>query len=339
MTKSIIQRFFVFTIAVLVTAIAVVLYFLISNKAPLLYGKVDFQVSYKKDLFLDIYYPTSQKFAKSPVILYFHGGAWVTGIKGSVNTNKFNGAFNRLRANGYTVVSAEYTLAKEGYSPFPDCIRDGYDVIKWIENNADSLNLDLDNFGLMGESAGGQIAMLNAFADPINYGLRKSKPNLKYVVDIYGPTDLYNLYKSPTIDSVSKFIQKFPEPIQKQLDIPKRVFGFDPELDTAKAMNFALKFSPLTYLSKDVPPMLIIHGDEDILVPIKQSRALQAGLVSLGIKSEFHAVQGMNHAFRGATKEQKDSVQFWISDFIMKQYSSRLANKARFIDDSNEQEL
>lgn len=67
----------------------------------------------------------------------------------------------------------------------------------------------------------------------------------------------------------------------------------------------------------------MIHGDSDRVVPIGQSHELKQLLDSLGIDNELHVLQGVDHAFRGATAAQKDSVQMWIVDFIVGNYRTR----------------
>ena len=303
------------------TPLVAVFYFLYKNDAPITQGHIEFHVPYKKDKPLDIYYPTQTKFNKSPVLLFIHGGAWIAGRKESINLNRFNGAINDLRDSGYTIISPEYALAKDGKTPFPECIIDGFDAINWIENHADSLNLDLNNFGIMGESAGAHIAMMNTFSKPENLGLTHKSTDLDYLIDIYGPNDLWNLYHSTTIDSVEKIVHKLPSSIQEDFDIAKVLFGFDPEKDSLRALEFTNRLSPINYLSIKVPPTLIIHGDKDILVPIEQSINLQRKLDSLNVANELHILKDVNHAFAGASKEEKDSIQTWISNFVIQQYN------------------
>jgi len=98
--------------------LAGVVYFIFKNEAPITKGRIDYNINYSKDFRLDIYYPTKQVYQKSPVLLFIHGGAWMGGIKETVNNGRFNGAFNTLRENGYTIISLEYTLAEKNISDF-----------------------------------------------------------------------------------------------------------------------------------------------------------------------------------------------------------------------------
>ena len=195
-----------------------------------------------------------------PVMVHFHGGAWIGGTKEAINNDRFHGAINGLREKGFVVISPNYTLAESGKSPFPKCIEDALDVMKWVEEHAEEHKLDLENVGLMGESAGAHLAMMAAYANGKEFGISYSYP-INYLVDVYGPVDLKALYTDSEIrKELEARIQNFPAPIKKGLDLSQYLFGFDPQSDTTKAWDFAGKHSPISYFEADAPPLLMIHG-------------------------------------------------------------------------------
>ena len=290
----------------------------------MLYGKVIRQITYKEGHRLDIYLPTEQKHNKNAVIVFFHGGAWVSGVKEAVNFNRVNEAINVLRDNGYAIVSPNYSLASRDKSPFPDCINDAFDALAWVKENAELYNFDLDNVGLIGESAGAHIALMAAYAKPLDFSNSiRNLPKINYVVDIYGPTDLEKIYHMQSIEKINQHIKKLPKNIRKHIDISQQLYGFDPEKDSIKSLFFQKKYSPIYYLSANSPPTLIIHGNEDQIVPVDQSIYLKKKLDSLNIESQIHIIDGVNHAFRGIKHENKAKVQIWISEFIMKYYRDK----------------
>ena len=301
---------------VLISAIVLV-FSLFRNEAPITKGRQQHHVEYKEGITLDIYFPTDNMSDKSPVLVYVHGGAWIGGSKAAINFNRINGAINELRENGYTVVCPDYTLAGNGKSPFPDCIHDIYDALEWVKLNAPKHNFDLDRVGMLGESAGGHITMLTVFADPDVFGMEPLPLEIDYVIDIYGPTDLEGIYHSKTVSDLMRTISDWPENLRSSVDISRRIFGFNPLEDTLRARQFMTTYSPLSYVRANNPPTLIIQGNKDRLVPYGQSQALAAMLDSVGVENEFHLLDGVDHAFAGASQTQKDSIQKWIVDFVL----------------------
>lgn len=297
-------------------------YFFISNDAPIIKGEVFRQVNYKTNLDLDIYMPTQEVYQKNPVVIFYHGGAWIGGAKEAININRFNGAINQLRDKGYAVVSANYTLASREQSPFPACIIDAFDAIKWVETHATDYHFDLENVGVFGESAGAHIALMAAFSDVNDFSpSSKSNIELDYIVDVYGPTHLESLYETNLVDSLTVIIDKAPERLQACINIPEHLFGFNPKEDSIRTKEFTAHYSPLYYIHNNVPPLLIIHGEEDRVVPLQQSSLLIEKLDEMHLDYEYHEIENMDHAFIGASKEQREDVQNWISSFIMNQYN------------------
>ncbi|MDW7693686.1 alpha/beta hydrolase [Flammeovirgaceae bacterium SG7u.111] len=315
--KRRLKLFFRFISALLVIPLIGFGIFFYANEAPITQGKVAYNIPYSAKHTLDIYYPTSHTNEKAPVVLFIHGGAWIAGRKEAINVNRINGAINQLRKNGFTIISPSYTLARNNKSPFPQCIQDGFEAIQWISNNADNLQLDLDYFGVIGESAGAHIAMMNAFAQPSEFDLPYPKVDLDFVVDIYGPNNLDDLYHMQLLDSIDAVLQQLPPSVHEHLDLPKLLFGFDPQENPALTKEFTDHYSPIYYLNKNCPPVLIIHGNNDQVVPFMQSELLKKKLDSLGIENEFHLLENVNHAFAGANEVQKSEIQTWITDFIL----------------------
>ena len=316
------KRFFRFiliaTMLIATTALVGIYIFFKKNDAPVLHGELDYNVSYNEAYALDVYHPVQPFYEKTPVVIYFHGGAWVTGAKESVNNARFNGAFNRLREKGYAVISPNYTLGRFEKSPFPVCLDDALDVMIWVNSNAETYNFDLDNIGILGESAGAHISLMTAFSE--DGALSSVVP--RYVVDVYGPTDLLQLYKdqTPLIDSLHLMAADFPESLQDYLDITKYLFAFDPAQDSIKTQDFTEQFSPVHKVRPNLPPVLIIHGDKDRVVPLSQSYILKDHLDTHKIPNEMHILKGVDHAFMNATDEQKHNTQNWIVDFVLRHY-------------------
>lgn len=306
----------------LVCAVPALLYYqLQKTDAPLLKGKVDLCITYKQDLLLDIYEPTKEVYDKHPVLIYVHGGAWIGGAKVTVNNDRFHGAFNTLREQGYAIVSPDYTLARYGKSPFPDCVSDVFEALAWIEKNASTYNFDLNNIGMIGESAGGHLALMAAYANAEQF-TKANSLDLNYVIGIYPPTDLQKLYvdQQGLIQEIKASVANLPDFVKKMTDVKQYLFPFDPEKDPERTKAFTGVHSPINYLKDKVPATLLVHGDADRVVPVSQSKVLIAEMEKRNIPVEYHEPAGVDHAFRGASPEQKAQTQKWIIDFVRKEY-------------------
>lgn len=309
---------FIFFLLVSFSAIG---YFLYKNDAPILFGKVDHSILYKNDLSLDIYYPTKKVYPTSPVLIYLHGGAWIMGSKQSINNARFNKAFNFLRRKGYTIITADYTLGEYKKPPFPASVQDIYDLLTWIKTHSSQYNLDINNVGILGESAGAHLALLATYSNGENFNKKKNIP-VKYLIDVYGPSDLKVLYKQQAhlLDSITIRTKSLPDYMENHLDLTHYLFSFDPN-DSIALNNFSAQYSPVNYLQKAPKiPVLIIHGTKDEIVPENQSFILQDSLKKYKIPHTFHSLQGVNHAFREATQKQKNLSQKWIEEFAIKHY-------------------
>jgi len=115
-------------------------------------------------------------------------------------------------------------------------------------------------------------------------------------------------------------IAQLPGRLKEQLNLPVLLFGFDPDENPRKAQEVMDFLSPITYLDNDPGPVLMIHGDADRIVPIGQSYGLKRLLDSLDIENQLQVLSGVDHAFRGSTQSQRDSVQTWITNFILTNY-------------------
>lgn len=295
-------------------------YFLLTTTPPITKGQVLYGIAYKNGLTLDLYEPTQRLHTKTPVIFFIHGGAWIGGRKESINMTRFSGAINILRESGYAVISPEYTLAEDGKSPFPDCINDVADAVAWAKTNAEKYHFDLNNFGIFGESAGGHIAMMNAFPDSVSFNSEFHKTNFTYIIDVYGPTQLEGIYHSKLADSLNVILTKLPETLSAKFDLANYLFGFDPKHDTIRANAIMKLYSPANYITKKIPPVLIIHGTADIVVPLGQSLALIEKLCEVNVGTEFHSLEHVNHGFIGISDEQLIGVQNRIAEFVKRNY-------------------
>jgi len=230
---------------------------------------------------LDLLLPKAPKSDKPlPVIVQIHGGAWLSGEKA-----QGIGQIMPLVASGdFAGVTINYRLSGEAI--WPAQIHDAKAAIRWIKGNAAKYHLDPDRIGVIGGSAGGHlVAMLGTTGDlKALEGDLGPYPNLssqvRCVVDEFGPSELATMGDAPS--SIEHNAENSPE--SKLLGGP-----------ILKNREKAKEASPISYVSRDDPPFLIIHGDKDMTVPFDQSERLTKALKESGVDVLLVKVEGGGH--------------------------------------------
>ncbi|WP_114938492.1 alpha/beta hydrolase [Mucilaginibacter endophyticus] len=208
-----------------------------------------------------------------PCVIVVHGGSWSGG------DNKQLPDLNSLLAEkGYHVAAINYRLAPKWKSPAP--VEDIANCLKHLCHHAAELHLDTAKFILLGRSAGAQIALLAAYT-------LKSK-NIVGVIDFYGPADMvwgYSIPSNPLIMDSRAVMADYVGGTYAQV----------PEKFKAS--------SPLIFAGHQVPPTLIIHGENDVLVAYDHSRRLNEKLQQLGVAHYWlrlpWATHGFDYVFNG----------------------------------------
>jgi acetyl esterase/lipase len=226
-------------------------------------------VSHQK---LDLYLPSrSSKPQLSPVVLWIHGG----GFEGGDKTQWSPTALTRF---GYAVASMNYRFSNEAI--FPAQLEDCYEAVQFLRKNAPSYGLDCDRMAVFGASAGGQLAVLLAS----RLASEPGNKDLKAIVDWSAPTDL-----------LTYAAQDRNAPAQRHGPsgfVAKWIGGLPEERP-----DLARLASPVFTVRASLPPVLIMHGTKDDIVPIAQSEELYAALTKVGVKTEFRRVRGGTHMF------------------------------------------
>lgn len=224
---------------------------------------------------LDLYLPAGAD--QAPVIVYIHGGAWRMG-------DKSMGVPLEYLGKGYAIASIGYRLSQ--HALFPAQIEDCKAAVRWLRANARTYGLDPLRFAAWGPSAGGHLAaLLGTTGDvrefEVGVNLQFSS-RVQAVVDYFGPTDLLQMdaHRLP-----GGMVHDGPDSPESQL-----VGG-----PIQQHPDRVARANPITYVSPDDPPFLIVHGDADPLVPHHQSVLLAAALEQAGVEVSFYTVKGGGH--------------------------------------------
>jgi acetyl esterase/lipase len=261
---------------------------------------VTYNVADGQELKLDVYRPRHAE-APVPVVMFIHGGGWVAGSK----EQDLLWALPFLRM-GTAVVNVEYRLAK--VAPAPAAVEDCRCALRWIVRNAERMKFDVNRIVVAGGSAGGHLALMTGMTTraagfdrpcpaPENIrwtGSDTTDPKVAAIVNYFGITDVADMLEdggNPRSYAI--------EWVGNRQNVPR----------------IAAQVSPLTYVRKDVPPILTIHGDNDKLVPVAHARRLQEALQKAGARSELLILPGAGHGDFNAeqARQAEDAVHAFLT--------------------------
>jgi Esterase/lipase len=225
---------------------------------------------------LDIFLPETGE-GPFPVILHIHGGGFEFGDKRDGHLAPYLLGLQR----GYAILTTNYRLSAE--ATFPAAVEDLKAAVRWIKTNGEHYLLDGNRLAPCGGSAGGNLAAMlcltsdvKEFDDPSLCDTNVSC-DVKAGVDMFGPTDFLLMDSQQIENNAPKFDHdQAKSPESKYLGAPIQSV---PEI--------AARANPITYIHKNMPPMLIQHGKKDILVPLQQSLLFINALEEQGLRDRF----------------------------------------------------
>jgi acetyl esterase/lipase len=219
----------------------------------------------------DIYSPSERHAAPVPAVLYVHGGGW-----SMRNRDQFSRHATHMATRGFVGMCCEYRLSDEAV--YPAALIDTYAALRYMTTHADPLGIDTTRMAVVGGSAGGHLALLAAFWHGAAASCESAPDGgeriaLKAAVGFNPVVDLREM----RMDAVSNFM------------------GGDPETVGADRYREA---SPICHVQGGaLPAVLLLHGDQDTLVPHAQSVAFRDAVVAAGGIAELFTAEGCTHAF------------------------------------------
>lgn len=223
-------------------------------------------------LVYDVFQPAE---ANGASVLFMISGGWFSGWAPPERRQR---QFGYLLDAGFTVFAVHHGSAPR--FKVPDAVADVRRAVRHVRMNAERFDIDPDRLGVMGGSAGGHLSLMLGLAsdagdadaqDPV----ARVSNRVQAVVAYFPPVDL-SMSAGPN--------ERFP------------ALDFDPAL--------APDVSPINFVSEDDPPVLMIHGDEDRLVPLSNSERMGEALDGVGVANDVVVLEGARHGFQGAHRDR-----------------------------------
>lgn len=230
--------------------------------------------------------------ARYPCVVQIYGGAWQRGAPGDDPE-----VATYLASRGFVVFAIDYRHAPRWQWPVQ--IEDVRAALRWVREHAAAYDGDASRLALLGRSAGAHLAMLAAY--------EPEAPPIDAVVSLYGPVALADGYRNPPV----------PDPMAVR-PIEEAFLGGTPDAvpDRYRAA------SPITYVTRPLPPTLLIYGSRDHVVLPRFGRLLDERLRATGTTSILLEIPWAEHAF--------DLLPNGLSGQISLYYTERFLNWALF---------
>lgn len=238
-------------------------------------------------LTLDVFRPNE---ANGFGIIFVVSGGWF-----SSHDNISAAAYDSFLKRGYTVFAVVH--GSQPKFQIPEIIQDMHRAVRFIRFNAERYGVDPDHLGVSGASAGGHLSLV------LGTGLNATNsPNAKDPIDrvssavqavacFFPPTDFLN-YGKPEESALG----------ENTLANFKAAFGDVPQ-DPESKQKFGRSLSPLYAIQSNLPPVLILHGDADKLVPIQQAELFLSRASEVGAKTKLVTKKGAAHGWKDWTAD------------------------------------
>ena len=239
------------------------------------------------DLLLDLYLPESVE--NPPLILFIHGGGWKNGDR-----KRCRMAW--VAKYGYAIASVEYRLSQEAI--FPAQIHDCKGALRWLRAHAEDYGYDASKVIVAGTSAGGHLTALMATSGDVaelegdTGGNAEQSSRVQGAIDYYGPSDFL------------KRSQEHAAKTEKPSGSVYQLLGGAVQ----EKQELARLASPITHVSKDDPPLLILHGAKDKTVLIGQSEVLEANYRETGLEARLVVEPDAGHGWKNPSDQEREAV-------------------------------
>jgi acetyl esterase/lipase len=240
---------------------------------------------------LDLYLPQTPGDSAAPLLIVTGGSGWM-----AENGKDYGAALApHFNAEGFAV--AGVSIRASTNEPFPAQVHDIKAAVRWLRANAGDHGIDPERIAVLGNSSGGWAATMAGVTGNVpelegDRGVTGVSSEVQAVVNLYGPTDF--LQMDEHMIDCDWFNQAFNlQDCHNDPTSPEGLLiGGLPIQEHPEAVQEA---NPITYVDAQTPPLYIVHGQEDMLVPHHQSELLFDAAHEAGAYAVFHSVPGAGH--------------------------------------------
>jgi acetyl esterase/lipase len=263
-------------------------------------------------LTLDVFTP--KKGANGAAVILVVSGGWFSAHE-AINRN----VAAEMVKRGYTVFAVVH--GSQPKFTIPEILNDLHRAVRFIRYHAKDYQIDPNRMGIMGGSAGGHLSLMQGTAgnkgnpdakDPID----RTSSRVQAVACFFPPTDFLN-YGEKGKDAIGRGTLANFRPAFDFHEFDKEARAFMRITDEERILDMGRQISPITHVTADDPPTLIIHGDADKLVPIQQAEVFIAKLKEAGVPAELVTRRGAAHGWKNL---QADYLLFadWFDQHLKK---------------------
>ncbi len=267
-------------------------------------------------LTMDVFKPTKE--ANGAAVIAVMSGGWFSKPE-TIDLMSSMGAFKPFLDHGYTLFAVVH--GSQPKFTVPEIIEDVDRSVRFIRYHAKDYGVDPERLGIMGASAGGHLSLMQAMAgdhgDPDSKDpIRRTSSRVQAVCAFFPPTDLLN-YGAKGKEMLARSFQK---PFTAAVDY--RVFDeetklYVPVTDKNEQREISKRISPITFVTPDDPPTLLIHGDKDPLVPLQQSEEIRDKLKEVGVPVELIVKKGAKHGWPTIGEDMVTCAE-WFDKYLAK---------------------
>jgi acetyl esterase/lipase len=227
-----------------------------------------------KSLALDLYMPANVE--RPPLVVWVHGGAWTNGNKSQYPTF--------LVDRGFAVASLDFRSTNE--ARFPANVHDIKAGIRFLRAKAEEYGYRSARIAIAGASSGGHLAALvgttngNKELEGTEGDYLNVSSNVQAIVSYFGASNLTTILGQST-----------PDGLAIRAPALQRLFGAPPD----KAPELAQLASPVFQVDSTDPPLYLLHGDNDLQMPVNQALELQSVYQQAGLRVQLMILHGVGH--------------------------------------------